>query len=163
MSTPPSRLNGHASRPKAQPSPLDKPTVHTEYITMHSGLVLAKADPRPIYLQIMEQVRQRIALGDWAPGHPLPSIRELSAELRVSVITVKRAYLELEREGVIATRQGKGSVVSDTPALPGRLLEEQLAGLLDGVARQAVAMGLSVEELHQRLAEAIRRAREESA
>ena len=90
---------------------------------MHSGLILAKADPRPIYLQIIEQVRQRIALGDWAPGHPLPSIRELSAELRISVITVKRAYLELEREGVIATRQGKGSVVADTPALPDRLLE----------------------------------------
>jgi GntR family transcriptional regulator len=129
---------------------------------MHSGLVLAKADPRPIYLQIMEQVRQRIALGDWAPGHPLPSIRELSAELRVSVITVKRAYLELEREGVISTRQGKGSVVADTPALPNRLLEGKLAELVEGLARQAVMMGMSVEELSKRLAEAIRRAREES-
>lgn len=129
---------------------------------MHSGLVLAKADPRPIYLQIIEQVRQRIALGDWAPGDPIPSIRELSAELRVSVITVKRAYLELERDGVISTRQGKGSVVADSPALPDRLLEGQLADLVDGLARQAVVMGMSVEELHQRLVEAIRRAREES-
>ena len=128
---------------------------------MHSGLILAKADPRPIYLQIIEQVRQRIALGDWAPGHPLPSIRELSAELRISVITVKRAYLELEREGVIATRQGKGSVVADTPALPDRLLEQQLTEQLDALARQAALMGLSGTELNARLAEAIRRAQEE--
>lgn len=129
---------------------------------MHSGVVLAKADPRPIYLQIIEQVRSRIALGDWAPGQPLPSIRELSAELRVSVITVKRAYLELEREGVISTRQGKGSVVADTPALPDRLLEGQLAERVEGVARQAVVMGMSMEELSQRIAEAMRRVREES-
>ena len=128
---------------------------------MHSGLILAKADPRPIYLQIIEQVRQRIAIGDWAPGQPLPSIRELSAELRISVITVKRAYLELEREGVIATRQGKGSVVADTPALPDRLLEQQLAEQLEALARHAVLMGLSGKALNDRLAEALRRAQEE--
>ncbi len=128
---------------------------------MHSGLILAKADPRPIYLQIIEQVRQRIAIGDWPPGHALPSIRELSAELRISVITVKRAYLELEREGVIATRQGKGSVVADTPALPDRLLEQQLAAQLEALARHAALMGLSAKELNARLAEAVRRAQEE--
>ena len=128
---------------------------------MHSGVILAKADPRPIYLQIIEQVRQRIAIGDWPPGHPLPSIRELSAELRISVITVKRAYLELERDGVIATRQGKGSVVADTPALPDRLLERQLADQLDAVARQAVLMGLTVKAVSDRLAESIKRAKEE--
>ncbi|HRP07904.1 MAG TPA: GntR family transcriptional regulator [Gemmatimonadales bacterium] len=129
---------------------------------MHSGIVLAKADPRPIYLQIIEQVRQRIALGDWPPGHPLPSIRELSAELRISVITVKRAYLELERDGVIATRQGKGSVVADTPALPDRLLEDQLREQLDRLARQAVLMGLTATELNDRIAGAIRRIEEDS-
>ena len=128
---------------------------------MHSGVILAKADPRPIYLQIIEQVRQRIAIGDWPPGHPLPSIRELSAELRISVITVKRAYLELERDGVIATRQGKGSVVADTPALPDRLLERQLADQLDAVARQAVLMGLTTKAVSDRLAESIKRAKEE--
>jgi GntR family transcriptional regulator len=128
---------------------------------MHSGVILAKADPRPIYLQIIEQVRQRIAIGDWPPGHPLPSIRELSAELRVSVITVKRAYLELERDGVITTRQGKGSVVADSPTLPDRLLEQQLAEQLDRLARHAVLMGLTGRELNQRLADAIRRTRHE--
>jgi GntR family transcriptional regulator len=129
---------------------------------MHSGLILAKADPRPIYLQIIEQVRQRIALGDWPAGHPLPSIRELSAELRISVITVKRAYLELERDGVIATRQGKGSVVADTPSLPDRLLERQLAEQLDALARQAVLMGLTAEAIGDRLADSIKRVKEET-
>lgn len=128
---------------------------------MHSGFVLAKADPRPIYLQIMEQVQQRIALGDWPAGHPLPSIRELSAELRVSVITVKRAYFELERDGVIVTRQGKGSEVAETPDLAERLLDAQITPALDTLAHLAVQMGLTTETLHDRLAEAIRRAREQ--
>ena len=128
---------------------------------MHSGLILAKADPRPIYLQIIEQVRQRIAIGDWPAGHALPSIRELSAELRISVITVKRAYLELERAGVITTRQGKGSEVSQTPTLPDRLLDDQLTVHLDALARLAVLMGLTVKEMNDRVAAALRRAREQ--
>ena len=66
-----------------------------------------------MYLQIMEQIRRRIAVGDWQPGHELPSIRALAAAIQVSVITVKRAYLELERDGVIVTRQGKGSFVAE--------------------------------------------------
>ena len=65
-----------------------------------------------MYLQIMEQIRHRIAVGDWEPGRELPSIRALAASVQVSVITVKRAYLELEREGVIVTRHGIGSFVA---------------------------------------------------
>lgn len=128
---------------------------------MHSGFVLAKADPRPIYLQIIEQVHQRIALGDWTAGHPLPSIRELSAELRVSVITVKRAYFELERDGVITTRHGKGSEVAEAPDLATRLLDSQLTPALDTLAHLAVQMDLTIDTLHDRLAAAIRRAKEQ--
>ena len=76
-------------------------------------MVLSQADGRPIYVQIMDEVRRRVALGDWGPGFRLPSIRELASELKISVITVKRAYLELERAGVIVTRQGRGSFVSE--------------------------------------------------
>lgn len=124
---------------------------------MHSGMALAKADARPIYLQIIEQVRQRVALGDWPPGHELPSIRQLAAELMVSVITVKRAYLELERDGIITTRQGKGSVVADVPTLPDRLLEQQLDDQVERLAQQALLLGLSRTALAQRLADAMRR------
>ncbi|MBL0179376.1 MAG: GntR family transcriptional regulator [Gemmatimonadetes bacterium] len=110
-----------------------------------------------MYLQIIEQVRQRIALGDWPAGFPLPSIRELSAELRVSVITVKRAYLELGRDGVIVTRQDR-SVVAECPDLSDRLFEAQLQPLLDALAHLAVRNHLPIEALRARLAEAIRRA-----
>jgi GntR family transcriptional regulator len=80
---------------------------------MHSDLTISHADRRPMYLQIMEQIRHRVAIGDWKPGHELPSIRALAVATQVSVITVKRAYLELERGGVIVTRQGKGSFVAE--------------------------------------------------
>ena len=83
-------------------------TVYTQYINMHSDIVISQSDSRPMYLQIMEQVKQRVAVGEWAPGDEIPSIRQLAMALRVSVITIKRAYLELEREGVIVTQHGKG-------------------------------------------------------
>ena len=93
-------------------------------LDMTSGLLISHADPRPMYLQIMEQIRHRIAIGDWRPGYELPSIRALAAALQISVITVKRAYLELERDGVIVTRQGKGSFVADSAGLSARLHHE---------------------------------------
>jgi GntR family transcriptional regulator len=58
---------------------------------MHSHLVISQTDPRPMYLQIMEQVKHRIAVGDWQPGQELPSIRALAVAIQVSVITGKRA------------------------------------------------------------------------
>src|SRR5215468_3077546 len=93
---------------------------------MHSELVLSKTDGRPMYLQIMEQIKQRVAVGDWPRGEEIPSIRQLAVTLSVSVITVKRAYLELEREGVIVTQQGKGSRVAQDPDLGLRIHEEEL-------------------------------------
>jgi GntR family transcriptional regulator len=93
---------------------------------MHSSLFISQTDARPMYLQIVEQIRQRVAAGDWPAGQELPSIRALAADLRVSVITVKRAYLDLESEGVIVTRHGKGSFVADAQGL---VLDMQLAQL----------------------------------
>ena len=101
--------------------------VYTVY--MKGEFVFSQTDSRPMYQQIMEQFVQRIAVGDWPPHTPLPSIRELAAETGVSVITVKRAYLELERAGVIVTQQGKGSRVSerlDVRSLQRRELAEHL-------------------------------------
>jgi len=90
---------------------------------MAKGFVISQADRRPMYLQIIEQIKRRIAVGDWAPGQPIPSIRQLAADLQVSVITVKRAYLELEHEGVILTQHGKGSTVAPDAGLGARLHE----------------------------------------
>lgn len=107
-----------------------------------------------MYLQIMEQIKQKVAVGDWPRGEEIPSIRQLAVDLRVSVITVKRAYLELEREGVIVTQQGKGSTVAADPGLNPRLWEEELAQLLDQAVRLGVLLGLSTVDLTSRLQEA---------
>jgi len=123
---------------------------------MYSGLNISQTDARPMYLQIMEQIRQRIAAGDWAAGRELPSIRVLAAELRVSVITIKRAYLDLESEGVIVTRHGKGSFVAEVNGLAGELQEEKLAEHLTAAAELARTLGLTPEDLAKRLERARR-------
>lgn len=121
---------------------------------MHAALTLSQTDKRPMYLQIMEQIKQRIAIGDWAEGQPIPSIRQLAVGLQVSVITVKRAYYELEREGIIVTHHGKGSFVASTPGLGARLREQDLQQHLEQAARIAAHLGMPSKELETRLREA---------
>ena len=121
---------------------------------MLSGFVLSQTDGRPMYLQIIEQIKRRIAVGDCKAGELLPSIRQLAADLQVSVITVKRAYLELEREGVIATQHGKGSVVATRSDTAARLYEQELARQLEQAVHLARLLGLSTRELQARLREA---------
>jgi GntR family transcriptional regulator len=104
-----------------------------------------------MYLQIMEQMRQRIAVGDWPAGHEIPSIRAMAVATKVSVITVKRAYLELERAGVIVTRQGKGSFVADTVDLGLQLKHEELDEHLRAAAEIGKHLGLRTDELVERL------------
>jgi GntR family transcriptional regulator len=108
----------------------------------------------------MEQVKQRVAVGEWASGDEIPSIRQLAMALRVSVITVKRAYLELEREGVILTQHGKGSIVAPDPNLSPRLYDEELAQHLDEAVRLGELLGLTGEEMELRLRVASRRLNE---
>ena len=118
---------------------------------MYSGINISQTDARPMYVQIMEQIRARIAAGDWAPGKELPSIRALAAALNVSVITIKRAYLDLESEGVIVTRHGKGSFVADVNGLAGELQTEQLDEHLTRAAEIGRLLGLTEDELSARL------------
>jgi GntR family transcriptional regulator len=121
---------------------------------MNEGFVISQTDKRPIYLQIMEQIKRRIAVRDWAEGQLIPSIRQLAVDLQVSVITVKRAYLELEREGVIVTQQGKGSRVAADPGLGMKLQEQELQKHLEQAIRLAGMLGIQPEELEDRLREA---------
>ncbi|HVG54838.1 MAG TPA: GntR family transcriptional regulator [Vicinamibacterales bacterium] len=122
---------------------------------MLSGFVLSQADGRPMYLQIIEQVRRRIAVGDWKAGELLPSIRQLAADLQVSVITVKRAYLELEREGLILTHHGKGSVVAARTDAATQVYEQELTTHLEQAAHLAGVLGISTREVQARLRDAI--------
>ena len=121
---------------------------------MDSSFAISQSDKRPMYLQIMEAVKQRIAVGDWAEGQAIPSIRQLAVDLQVSVITVKRAYLELEREGIIVTQHGKGSRVASTPGLGAKLRELELAQHLEQAMRIAAQLGIAPDELEERLREA---------
>jgi len=121
---------------------------------MESGVLISQSDKRPIYLQIIEQIKRRIAVEDWTEGQPIPSIRQLAVDLQVSVITVKRAYLELEREGVIVTQQGRGSRVASTPGLGLRLHQEELQQHLEQAVRLSALLGIKPTELESRLREA---------
>ncbi|MFY2763939.1 GntR family transcriptional regulator [Arenimonas sp. MALMAid1274] len=112
-------------------------------------LFLSTGDPRPMYQQIVDQITAKVMAGDWAAGQALPSIRELAAASRVSVITVRRAYEELERAGVIATRQGKGSVVAERSDLPSALMHLELQQQLAAVLASAARLGLDRAQLHR--------------
>ena len=73
------------------------------------NIIISNSSGLPIYEQICRQIKGAIAAGKLRPGEPLPSIRALARDLRISVITTKRAYEELERDGYINTVAGKGS------------------------------------------------------
>ncbi len=111
------------------------------------NFILSQTDRRPMYVQIMDHVRQKIEVGDWTPGDQLPSIRELAIALKISVITVKRAYLELERDGVIEVQHGKGSFVaekgSERPAATEMPPMKALKSHLDEAADSARRLGLT--------------------
>lgn len=124
---------------------------------MSGTFLISQTDKRPMYLQIMEQIRQKVAVGDWAEGLAIPSIRQLAVDLQVSVITVKRAYLELEREGVIVTQQGKGSHVASNAGLASRLREQELQQHLEQAMRIAAELGIRPQDLEGRLREAVDR------
>lgn len=99
-------------------------------------VLISNASQDPIYEQIAQQVRAQILSGELEEGAPLPSIRKLAHELQISVITTKRAYEELDRDGLIDTVAGKGTfVAAQNPELlrERRLksVEEKLAGAVD--------------------------------
>ena len=102
----------------------------------------------PIYDQIYSQIKDAIVSGQVAAGEALPSIRALAKDLRISVITTKRAYDELEREGFIDTLPGKGCFVAERSA---ELLREEslrkIEGYMQEIRRLAAACGLTEDEL----------------
>ena len=76
-------------------------------------IVISPVNPDPMYKQVTDQIKDAIATRQLKPNEKLPSIRKMSAELKISAITIKRAYADLENGGYIVTRSGLGSFVSD--------------------------------------------------
>jgi GntR family transcriptional regulator len=105
-------------------------------------------DGRPLYLQIMDEVRRAIVVGTLRAEDPLPSVRELAADLVVNPRTVSQAYQELEREGVVYVRRGQGTFVSPTVRRGGEERRRRLAmEVAKRALREARRNGLDVEEL----------------
>lgn len=115
-------------------------------------IIIANGSSEPIYEQIARQIKGAIMAGDLAEGDPLPSIRALANDLRISVITTKRAYAELEEAGFIDTVQGKGSFVAggNLELLREERLRQVEAHLARAVA-EATAAGIGPADLHAML------------
>jgi GntR family transcriptional regulator len=104
-----------------------------------------------MYLQIINQIKQKVMIGDWQTGFHLPSIREMASITGVSVITVKRAYSELEHEGVIFTQQGRGSFIAESETVRSDLQLSELDEKLKQVVYRARQLGLSDDETKERM------------
>lgn len=112
------------------------------------NIILSNASDEPIYGQIVRQIRSLILNSELAPGQSLPSIRQLAKDLGISVITTKRAYEELEKEGLIDSVVGKGSFVSG--ANPQFIREQRLKQLeskLADIVEESRSLQLTLEEL----------------
>ena len=115
-------------------------------------IIISNASDKPIYEQIVSQIKDLILSGELEQGSMLPSIRNLASDLRISVITTKRAYSELEAQDFIETVQGKGSFVAGGNM---ELLREErlrhVEELLGKASREAQSAGISLQELHDML------------
>ncbi|MGG4143717.1 GntR family transcriptional regulator [Paenibacillus algorifonticola] len=116
------------------------------------NIILSNASNDPIYVQITQQIRSLILSGTLGPGQPLPSIRQLAKDLQISVITTKRAYEELEKEGLIDSVVGKGSFVAGINA---DFVREQRMKRLEqqmlAVIKEGKALRLSLSEIQQHM------------
>ena len=112
------------------------------------GIIISNSSNDPIYLQIVNQIKAMIMSGELSPGEALTSMRNLAMQMRVSLITTKRAYEELERDGFIETYTGKGSFVKAQNA---ELLREenlrQVEEHLQKAVQKAKMSGITFEEL----------------
>ena len=115
-------------------------------------ILISNASDKPIYEQITDQIKAMVLNGELTEGTPLPSMRLLAKELRISVITTKRAYSDLERDGFVETVAGKGSFIAAKNK--DFLLEEQLRRIEECLQKAidlAVQAGISPHELQDML------------
>ncbi len=119
-------------------------------------LNLTDLSSEPLHQQISRQLRAKILAGDLLEGTSLPSIRGLAREQRVSVITVQRAYEDLEREGLILARRGKGFFVSALEQGEKKAMaEERFREALAPILKEALAEGLEPRQIRRLFAAAL--------
>lgn len=110
-------------------------------------------DVRPIYVQIMDGIREQISSGVLHAGDRLPSVRELAGQLAINPNTIQRAYRQLEADGWIATVPGKGCFVAEADD-PLARQRERWFGAFDESAAALIALGITAEQLSRRLRDA---------
>lgn len=115
-------------------------------------IIISNSSTDPIYEQIASQIKSMIIKGEMDVGHSLPSIRGLARDLQISVITTKRAYEELEKEGFIETMQGKGSFVAMQNK---ELLKEKKLKIIEDklseIVKESKILGVSLEQIEAML------------
>ena len=125
-------------------------------------IIISNSRGRPIYDQISEQIKEKILTGQLEEGEALPSMRLLAKELRISVITTKRAYEELERDGFIVTMTGKGSFVAEknTEAVREEYLK-RIEEHIGEIVRLSVSCHLGLEDIKEMVTLAYEEERDE--
>ena len=102
---------------------------------------------RPIYMQIIDEIKRAVARNTLVPGEKLPSQRELAEATRVNPNTVQRAYREMEAMGLVETRRGEGTYIREDEGLLANLRSEMAKTAVDSFVRQTIALGLTEEEV----------------
>lgn len=116
------------------------------------NIIISNSSPKPIYVQIVEQIKALVIKGELNEGDELPSIRNLAKELQISVITTKRAYDELENEGFIESVPGKGTFIAGQNK---ELLREKRLKIIEEklfeVTKESRLLGLSTDDVIEML------------
>jgi GntR family transcriptional regulator len=115
------------------------------------GIALNLESGVPIYMQLVDRIKQMVVSGQLQPGQQLPTIRQLATDLRINYNTVGRAYLILDQEGVISTQQGRGTYIASRlgEGQVQKLRMGKLRSMLGQVIGEAQVLGYSREEIEQ--------------
>ena len=129
-----------------------KSILHRRAKEIHMDIILSNSSGVPIYEQIEEQIKSQIMTGELMEGDALPSMRALAKDLKISIITTKRAYEDLERDGFIESVTGKGSFVK---GINGDIIKENMMfaiqELMETAVDKAILGKVSYEELSEML------------
>lgn len=118
-------------------------------------------DNLPIYIQIMNLIKKRIILGELKEGEKLPSVREMSTELKVNPNTIQRSYQELERESLVSTQRGTGSFVTEDMNIINELKKNMANNIVEGFLKEMKSIGFNPSEIINLIDEKVRREKNE--
>jgi GntR family transcriptional regulator len=102
---------------------------------------------KPIYIQIMEKINKKIVRNEWKAGDKLPSVREMAVQTGVNPNTIQRTYSELERMGIVETRRGQGTFVTENVEVIERLREQLKRDIVADFIRNMTELGFTINDI----------------